>query len=265
VASVIYSLEKYSSHTIAYSLTKELSNYREIKFDRIEEMLSMGITGEKDGTIYKIGSFEIAAKICTDNSHDLYLLENQKLIATIDLSDEIKPGTKELIAELKKLGLRTILLSGDSQKNCDEIGRNTGIDYIYSRKSPEEKLDIIDQLSKQGPTAMVGDGINDAPALTRASVGISLSDASHIAMQSSQIILLSGNLRHLINTFKTSRNTVKNIKQNLYWAFLYNIIAIPLAMFGVISPMIAAISMALSDVVVVGNSLRFKYKKLSSE
>jgi len=262
VTSIIYSLEKYSSHVIAKSLVNELNNSKEILFDKIEEIKGIGLIAEDNvGIKYKIGSYEIAKNLTPDDSHNLYLIENDSLIATIDLADELKPQTKELISTLKKMGLRTILLSGDNQKSCEEIGRNAGIDYIYFKKSPEEKLIIIEQLSNQNHTAMVGDGINDAPALARATVGISLSDATQVAIQSAQVILLNGNLEHLIYAFKISQKTIKTIKQNLFWAFFYNIIAIPFAMFGFLNPMIAAISMALSDVIVIGNSLRFKYKK----
>jgi P-type Cu+ transporter len=135
---------------------------------------------------------------------------------------------------------------------------------VYSEQLPKQKLEIIERLSKVNLTAMVGDGINDAPALAKANVGISLSNATQVAIQSAQIVLLHGNdLHYLIKALNISRKILLTIKQNLFWAFFYNVIAIPVAALGLLNPMIAALSMAFSDVFLIGNSLRLRTKNFS--
>ena len=160
-------------------------------------------------------------------------------------------------------GVQTCALPicGDREEKCLVTARKLGIERVYAERLPAEKLQIIEELGKQGPVIMVGDGINDAPALTRADVGVSLSNATGSAMESASVILLNGSLRLLPRAFGISRITLRVIRQNLFWAFFYNVIAIPIAAAGYLDPMIAAASMALSDVVVVLNSLRLRSKK----
>ena len=137
------------------------------------------------------------------------------------------------------------------------------MDKVYGEQLPHQKLDIISELSKQAPTAMVGDGINDAPALAMASVGISLGNATQIAIQSAQIILLKENDLAVVNqSLQISKHTYLTIKQNLFWAFFYNVVAIPIAAMGLLNPMVGALAMAFSDIIVIGNSIRLKTKKI---
>ena len=199
-----------------------------------------------------------------DDTHNIYLVKNGKLIATVDIEDEIKKDTKEIISFLKKEGIKPIMLSGDRFEKCKNIAEQIGIDEFYAEQLPKQKLELIKKLSQQSPTAMVGDGINDAPALAQATVGTSLSDATQVAIQSAQIILLKGNLSHLKFAYKISKHSMITIKQNLFWAFFYNVISIPIASVGFLSPMIAALSMAFSDVIVIGNSIRLKTKNILS-
>jgi len=155
------------------------------------------------------------------------------------------------------------MLSGDSKKKCEEIAQQVGIEKVYSEQLPSQKLEVVDTLNKQAPTAMVGDGINDAPALEKSTVGISIGNATQVAIQSAQIVLLKNNdLSMIVNAHLISKHTLITIKQNLFWAFFYNVVAIPIAAMGFLSPGIAALSMAFSDVIVVGNSIRLKTKKL---
>jgi P-type Cu+ transporter len=133
---------------------------------------------------------------------------------------------------------------------------------VYAEQLPADKLDIIQQLNAEAPTAMIGDGINDAPALAQATLGVSLSNASQVAVQSAQIILLNGNLDRLGNALAISTATLQTIKQNLFWAFAYNIVAIPIAAMGFLNPTWGALFMAFSDVVVIGNSIRLKSRKV---
>jgi Cu+-exporting ATPase len=154
------------------------------------------------------------------------------------------------------------MLSGDKEKSCKLVAEKVGIDEYHSQQLPEQKLKFIANCVTISPTAMVGDGINDAPALAQATIGVSLSNATQVAVDSSQIILLNGNLEYLKEAFLISKHSMLTIKQNLFWAFFYNVLAIPVAAVGLLNPMIGALSMAFSDVIVVGNSLRLRVKKI---
>ena len=176
-----------------------------------------------------------------------------------------------MIQTIKSKNIIPVILSGDRKSKCDLVAQRLGIAKVYADRNPEEKLNIINTLKKSGITAMVGDGINDAPALTTAHVGISLGDASHIAIQSAKIILLNSDLKSVENLLLIGKHTLQTIKENLFWAFAYNIIAIPLAATGYLGPMLAAFSMAFSDIIVIGNSLRLhgllrmrSYEKITS-
>ena len=184
-----------------------------------------------------------------------------KSLAEPDLVDE----AKEIIATLHKQGIHTILLIGDRKIKCEQVGKALCIQEIISEQSPSDKLNKLEALTKISPTAMVGDGINDAPALAKATIGISLSNASHIAIQSAQVILMNQGLKNLPMALGLGRRTYETIKENLAWAFSYNIIAIPVAALGLLGtwgPTYGALIMGLSDVVLAINSLRLFKKKL---
>ena len=161
------------------------------------------------------------------------------------------------------MGITPVLLSGDKQSRCLKVAKAIGITEVHGEKLPGEKLSVIDVYKKKGETLMVGDGINDAHALTNADVGISMNDSSQVAIQSARVILLNTDLYSLVKFLQISRHTLVTIKQNLFWAFAYNIVAIPIAALGFLNPMVGAFAMAFSDVVVIGNSLRLKVKKIS--
>jgi len=263
IKSIVLSLEKFSSHPIAKSLVLELNKYEPFEVINVEETKGLGISADdKTGNNFQIGSYGIAKAYTTDNTHSIYLLEDNKLIAHIDMEDEIKPDAIACVKYFNNKGIETILLSGDKKEKCELFANKIGIKKVFSEQSPEDKLRIIDELTKEGDVAMVGDGINDAPALSKASVGVSLSNATQVAIKSAQVVLMNGNLSLLPKTYAISKNTIKIIKQNLFWAFFYNVIAIPFAAVGLLSPMIAAAAMAMSDIVVVFNSLRLKHKRL---
>jgi Cu+-exporting ATPase len=261
VENILFSMEQYSTHPIAQSITaglKEKASKISLKDIHEEEGVGMKAS-DNAGHNYNLGSYKIAEKLSTDSQHSIYLLQDEKLIATVDLEDTLRKHAETAMAELKKAGIHTVMISGDKEAKCKEIATKLGIDEVYAEQLPYQKLDQIDRLSKSSPTAMVGDGINDAPALALASVGISLGAATKIAMQSAQVILLGDNdLSQLPRVFTISKTTLRIIKQNLFWALLYNVIAIPFAATGVLSPMLSALAMSFSDVIVVGNSLRLK-------
>jgi Cu+-exporting ATPase len=262
--SVIAELEKHSSHPIAVSLVKELKGAGSITLSDIKEEKGSGISGrDREGHVYRIGSYNSVKQLSKDDSHSVYLVKDEKLVAALDLGDELKPNAKESIAALQSDGLTPVLLSGDSKIKCEETAKLTGIREVYSEQSPSQKLEVIEKLNKTNKAAMVGDGINDAPALARAAVGISMSNATQVAIQSAQIILLkSHDLSALEEARLISKHTLLTIKQNLFWAFCYNIVAIPAAAAGFMNPMAGALAMAFSDVIVIGNSIRLKTKRL---
>ena len=259
IKKIIYNLEKHSSHPIAISLVKELEKYSsEIELKNIQENEGLGIS-----CIYNEDKYMISSNLESSELFDIKVTKNNLVVAEIKLEDEIKTNTKEIITNLNNEGYNTYLISGDSYNKCEIINKKLKFtDFFYEQK-PENKLKKIEELNNSNPTAMLGDGINDAPALSKAFIGISLSNASQIAIQSSDVILLNkNNLNQLNKAFKISRHTLRTIKQNLFWAFSYNIIAIPIACLGYLNPMWAALFMAFSDIVVIGNSIRLKFKKI---
>ena len=261
IKNIIYNLEKHSSHPIANSIINELSDYsKELKLNDIYEKNGFGVSASFNGSSYFIGKNFDESK---DQKFDVYLKKDNKIIATIDIKDEIKKGTKEVFKNLKENKYTTTLISGDHKEKCDQLNQILSFNKVYSNQLPEEKLKIIEKLNINNDTIMLGDGINDAPALSKAFLGISLGNASQIAQQSSEIILLNkDNLNQLPKALKIGEHTLKTIKQNLFWAFSYNIIAIPIACLGYLNPMWAALFMAFSDIVVIGNSIRLKFKKI---
>lgn len=263
---ILLQMEQHSSHPIAKSIVKELEGTLiSKKINSIHEEKGIGLSAKDlENNTYKLGSYKIASHLTQEKEHNVYLLKNDQLIATLDIEDEPKTNARETITDFQKKGIDTILLSGDTQKKCEILAKKVNIDKIYSEQSPSQKLELIDKLAKEKYIAMVGDGINDAPALAKATVGISLSNATQVAIQSAQIILLKNNdLSALSEAHLISKHTLITIKQNLFWAFFYNIIAIPIAAMGFLSPMVGALSMAFSDVIVIGNSIRLKTKKLN--
>lgn len=261
--SIVFSLEKYSTHPIAVSITTSFKTNKEIRWKSIEEVKGIGMKGiDNEGNEYWAGSYKIAKELTTEGNHNVYIVRNNVLIGWLDVQDEIRTEAKEVITYLKKMNLKTILLSGDRKEKCLRIQNELGLDEIYAEQSPEEKLKIITALNKETPTAMVGDGINDAPALAKATIGISLSEASQLAIQSAQVVLMNAGLKKLPTALGLGKHTYITIKQNLFWAFFYNIIAIPVAAFGLLTPTFGALVMGLSDVVLAINSVRLFIKKV---
>jgi Cu+-exporting ATPase len=263
--SIISGIEAYSNHPIARSLISELSlkSPEKIIFIKVSEEKGLGMTAtDSEGNTYLFGSIQILKSDEDPGNYSLFLKMNDILVARISIEDEIKPEAVNLIKSLKSLKIIPILLSGDQKKKCEELAALLGIDEIYAETMPQQKLEIIDAIKKRGKTAMVGDGINDAPALTSSDVGISMSDSSHIAIQSAEVILLKSDLSAIENMLKIGKHTLLTIKQNLFWAFFYNIVAIPFAALGFLNPMVGALAMAFSDVIVIGNSIRLKTKTL---
>jgi len=264
--TLVYSLEKYSNHPIAKCISKEWKSNQPIAWKTIEEVKGIGIKAtDHEGNEYWAGSYKVISQNVTDKSYNIFVLKNNILLGWLDVEDEIREEAKNVIETLHHQGIHTILLSGDQTSKCEKVGKALGIQEIISEQSPADKLAKLEALTLQSPTAMVGDGINDAPALAKATIGISLSNASHIAIQSAQVILMNQGLKNLPMALGLGRRTYETIKENLAWAFSYNIVAIPVAAFGLLGtwgPTYGALIMALSDVVLAINSLRLFRKKL---
>ena len=258
--AIIMALEQASSHPIAKSITDEWSEVEPVKLNEVKEQKGRGIEGsDADGNEYRIGRAIDSSG--SEVRHDLALWQNGDVIAYLDIEDEIKPNAAETVQAIREMDIEPILLSGDREEKCQRVAQQLGIEQYYSQKLPREKLEIIRELNGKGKTAMVGDGINDGPALSLSNVGISLKGATDVAIDSARVVLLNANhLSDLPRAIGVGKLTYKTIKQNLFWAFFYNVVAIPLAAAGYLNPMIAALAMAFSDVVVLGNSLRLRYR-----
>lgn len=261
---IAYSLEKYSNHPIARCIAKEWKVKNEIRWSGIEERKGLGMQGtDKEGNVYMAASYKAVTALTADDSHNVYITRNGEWMGWIDVADDIRPEAKVVVTALQTRGIKTILLSGDTRVKCEQVAAALGIEEVVAEQTPEQKLQYIAARNAEAPVAMVGDGINDAPALAKATVGISLSDASQIAMQSAQVILMNNGLQHLPLALGLGKHTYRTIQQNLFWAFIYNIIALPVAAFGFLSPTFGALVMGLSDVVLAVNSVRLNWKKVA--
>jgi len=263
IRGMVVAIEERSNHPIAKSLVAGLQSLPQTKLilKSAKEEKGLGMRAEDvEGNNYFLGT----GKSANEDDFNLSLYKNQKLLAQIAVDDDIKPEAATLIAQLKKMGIIPVLLSGDKNSRCLKVAKLVGIEDVHSEKLPDEKLAVIDIYKQKGKTIMIGDGINDAPALTRADVGVSMNDASQVAIQSARVVLLNTDLHSVIKFLQISKHTLITIKQNLFWAFAYNIVAIPIAALGFLNPMVGAFAMAFSDVVVIGNSLRLKRKNVHS-
>lgn len=260
---IVFSLEKYSNHPLAKSIAAQWKTRDAIHWKKIEEIKGKGLIAEdREGNQYALGSYKLAEGKIKDQDHSVYVVKNNQLLGWIDLEDELRPEAKEVVQYLHKKGVKTILLSGDQYKKTKQLADSLGIEEVIAEQTPAQKLQKIEKLSQLTPTVMVGDGINDAPALAKATIGISMSDASQLAMQSAQVVLMNSGLQKLPTALGLGKHTYLTIKQNLFWAFAYNIVAIPVAALGFLSPTFGALVMALSDVVLAANSVRLYAKKL---
>jgi Cu+-exporting ATPase len=258
-----YSLEKISNHPLGKSVAAEWKTKEALKWKTIEEVKGMGVKAtDQEGNLYEAGSFKIMPDGYADSNHNIFITKNGELLGWIDVSDAVRPEAKTVIDWLKAKNIKTILLSGDRREKCELLAKQLGINEVIAEQTPAQKLEKIAALNELMPTAMVGDGINDAPALAKASLGISLSDASQIAMQSADVILMNHGIKNLPQALGLGKHTYLTIKQNLFWAFIYNIVAIPVAALGFLTPTVAALAMGLSDVVLGINSVRLFVKKV---
>ena len=282
--SIIASLENKSEHPIANAIMN-YSKEKNIKISEIsdfENIKGKGLKGKIDDIEYFAGNTKMIEDLNLKFDKDLLeeetyegktpiiLANRDVMLGFIMVSDAIKPEAKEAVENLHKIGVKTIMLTGDNKNTAEYIGKIVGVDEVISEVMPEDKLNKIIELQKSGyVVAMAGDGINDAPALAQADVGIAMGTGTDVAIDSAGITLLHGDISKIVKAFHLSKLTMRGIKQNLFWAFIYNIIGIPVAagilypIWGItLNPIFAGMAMALSSVSVVGNSLRLKTKKI---
>jgi Cu2+-exporting ATPase len=284
--SVLYNIEKQSEHPLAESVVKHLTQSETLLVHHFESITGFGAKAEVNGKTYFVGNkalldqnnITIAKELLvtanvwlSEAKTVIFFADNQQGHAVIAISDEIKETSVEAIRQLKKSGIEVYMLTGDNAQTAKAIAEKTGIDHYKAEVLPADKSAFVKQLQAQGKVvAMVGDGINDSNALTQADVSIAMGKGSDIAMDVARMVIISSDLTKIPIAFQLSKQTVSAIKQNLFWAFIYNVIGIPIAA-GVLypvngfllNPMIAGAAMTLSSLSVVSNSLLLKFRKLN--
>lgn len=284
VISILAGLENKSEHPIAHAIVSS-AHERKIKLPKVtdfEAIKGKGVKGMIDGVEYYAGNMKLIndlkinfdtesiTKETMEGKTPVLLATKKKLLGVFMVADAIKPEAIEAVKNLHQLGIKIVMLTGDDKNTARYIADQVGIDEVVAEVMPADKLAKITELQNKGQiVAMAGDGVNDAPALAQADVGIAMATGTDVAIESAGIILLHGDISKLVKAVRLSKLTMRGIKQNLFWAFIYNIVGIPLAsgmffpLFGwLLSPVFAGFAMAMSSVSVVGNSLRLKVKKL---
>lgn len=263
--AVAAALERKSEHTLAEAIVAaaDEAGVEEKIVTDFRAVPGYGVEGVVDGTHYRLGKSEWAAPgeeiAFADATKTVVVLSDGKVRGVFAIADTMKEDAPETVAKLAKLGIKSVLVTGDQRSVAEEIARETGIEDVRARVLPDEKAEILRELREQyGVVGMVGDGINDAPALALADVGFAMGTGTDIAMEAGDITISSGKLTSIPVAVALSRATMRIIKENLFWAFCYNTIAIPVAALGYLSPMLASAAMAFSSVSVVTNSLRLK-------
>lgn len=276
--SLAYSLEKQSEHPLSRAIIEygndhgalalEVSSFRAVAGNGLEGQInSATVRGGNEGYISQYsplpdGLKQEAKSLAENGKTPMFFSHDNRILGIIAVADTIKPDAKEAIAELKRMGIKTVMLTGDNERTARAIADQAGIDEVIAGVLPDGKEKVINSLKSHGKVAMVGDGINDAPALTAADTGIAIGSGTDIAIDSANVVLLKSNMADLPATIKLSRATLGNIKLSLFWAFFYNCLGIPLAAgvlipIGItLTPMIGAAAMSLSSVCVVSNALR---------
>ena len=256
-----------STHPLAQSIVRNLDK-SSIPAVIVEEAITSpgrGISATIKGVTYRLGQLNFVTDDATDvaimgQSTTSYLSQNGKVLGHVEFSDTTRAEARLVVNALKLENKRTIILTGDNEQIANALGSELAVDQVHSRLTPNQKIDVIGSYQTQGQRiAMVGDGINDGPALARADVGIAMGSGSEIALKSAPVVLMRPDLRLIPEAIHYARKTRHVIRQNLFWAFGYNVLCIPLAMSGLLTPSIAGAAMALSSVSVVVNALRLKY------
>ncbi|SCH36543.1 Probable copper-importing P-type ATPase A [uncultured Ruminococcus sp.] len=282
--TVAYALEQKSEHPLAKAVIKRGQERSVDKFE-VQDFTALpgnGLSAVLDGQRIVGGSMtfikeksglseamqEICNRLAQEGKTPLLFTLDDKLIGVIAVADTIKKDSREAIRQLKNMGIHVVMLTGDNERTARAIGAEAGVDEVIAGVLPDGKESVIRKLKEQGKTAMVGDGINDAPALTRADMGVAIGAGADVAIDAADVVLMKSSLRDVAAAIRLSRATLRNIHENLFWAFIYNIIGIPLAAgawvhFGLtLNPMFGAAAMSLSSFCVVSNALRLNFCRL---
>tara|TARA_R110000737_G_C14608597_1_gene490567 strand:+ start:23 stop:1516 length:1494 start_codon:yes stop_codon:yes gene_type:complete len=283
LASIFYALEEKSEHPLAAAVTEHFAEEKtSIDLAEFSSFTGKGVLGKYADKTYYIGNLkwleslginidktlaQTAENILDNGDIVIYLAEDNQLVGVVSIADKVRETSKVAISKLRKMGIEVHMLTGDQKKTAASIAKKVGIDHFQSGMLPQDKGEYIKKLQQKGHrVAMTGDGINDSEALVLADLGIAMGAGTDIAMETAQVTLMHSDLMAISELLKLSKETVTTIRQNLFWAFIYNIIGIPIAA-GILypisgfllNPMIAGSAMALSSLSVVGNSLRLKY------
>ncbi len=272
------SLEKVSEHPISRAIVKKAEEKKikllEVKKFKVER--GRGIQGIVQGKSILVGNRKLmdgekvdykkyenrVVKLEDEGKTTIIVSINRKVLGIIGVADDLKPDSLEAIKMLNQKNYRTVMITGDNEKTAKTIALKAGINEVIANVLPEDKEKEVIRLQGKGMVAFVGDGINDAPALKQANVGIAMGTGTDIAIEAGDIVLTKGNLRGVVSAINLSKETFKKIKQNLFWAFIYNVVAIPLALLGTLNPVVAEIAMAISSVTVVTNANLLRKKKI---
>lgn len=281
----VASLEQYSQHPLGEAIVKAArdQDYDLLTVTDFQSFVGLGVTGSIDQHRLAVGNSQLmsqqgidissaqtyAEKAALKGQTVVYYAKDNQLRALFIIADRIKADSKATVKSLQDLGLQTVMLTGDNALTAQAIADEVGIDQVFSQVLPAQKAQVIADLKASGQlVAMVGDGINDAPALTLADIGISIGSGTDIAIEAADVILMTSAVRDVVECLELSRQTIRVVKQNLFWAFSYNSLMIPVAMgilhvFGgpLLSPMLAGFAMSLSSISVVLNALRLRHKK----
>jgi P-type Cu+ transporter len=284
IISILASLESKSEHPLAHAVVSyaQEKNISLVSVDNFDSIKGKGLKGKIGTTEYYAGNTKLIKDLnlvfdantleqeTRNGRTPVMLATKEKIIAVVLIADAIKPEAVEAVARLHKLGINVVMLTGDDKNTAQYIAAQVGIDEVIAEVMPEDKLNTIRDIQSNGRVvAMAGDGVNDAPALAQADVGIAMATGTDVAIESAGITLLNGDISKLVKAIALSKMTMRGIKQNLFWAFIYNIVGIPLAagalypvLGWLLNPVFAGLAMAFSSVSVVGNSLRIKAKRL---
>ena len=276
------SIETKSTHPIGKAFTDYMKENKIVKLqvNNFEDVSGFGIIGEIQKQKIILGNRKILAKYNIENKYEedekelakqgnsiIYVIKDSKIMALIGVNDIIRENAKQVIEKINEKNIETIMLTGDNKDTAEKIGKELGITKVIANVLPKEKAEMIKNLKLQNKNVMMcGDGINDSPALANANIGVSVKSGTDIAMDSSDVILTKNDLESILKLINISEKTIKNIKQNLFWAFFYNCLMIPVAIgffkpLGIsINPMIASLAMVFSSLTVIFNALRLKRK-----
>ncbi|HKJ81317.1 MAG TPA: heavy metal translocating P-type ATPase [Ignavibacteriaceae bacterium] len=273
------SIENKSEHPLGMAIV-DYAKKNNISLNNVEgfnSLTGLGLTAVVEGQAVAIGNLsmmkeysvstkeaeDVSSKLAMEGKTPIFVSINGELSGVIAVADTIQSTSKEAVSKLKKMGIEVVMITGDNERTANAIAKEAGVDKVIAEVMPQDKANQVKQMQNEGKfVAMVGDGINDSPALAQADIGIAIGTGSDIAIESSDITLIKGDLNGVVNAIKLSNKTLRTIKQNLFWAFIYNLIGIPIAALGFLNPIYAAAAMAFSSVSVVSNSLLLRRTKI---